>query len=87
MKKFSGPCWGYSTSELCFTNKAVEIVPNGVFNYSGISDPNVFFTGSSDFEADEIEVFITSGRIEVTFHVAANSLEMRAFHKRLFLYM
>lgn len=72
-KKVLGPCWGYSTSELCFTNKTVEIVPNGVFDYSGISDPNVFFTGSSDFEADEIEVFVTSGRIEVTFYVAANS--------------
>ena len=57
-----GPCWGYGTEELGFTYWNVKIDPGGVFDYTGISNPALFYTGQSDFQADDVEVFTISGR-------------------------
>ena len=54
-----GPCWGYFPSEMCFHSNAVLINPGGAFIYNGIQP--TFYSGHSDFYADDLEVFAISG--------------------------
>lgn len=61
-EKNKGPCWGYDTQEMGFRHQTVKINSNGVFDYRAISNPNSFFTGQSEFQADDLEVFTISGK-------------------------
>ena len=61
-EKNRGPCWGYDKQEMGFTSQTVKIRPGATFNYNGVSNVDVFYTGLSDFQADDLEVFTISGR-------------------------
>ena len=50
------------TDEMCFSDREVNIVPNGVFNGSGITALGTFFTGESSFNADDVEVLMIKGK-------------------------
>ena len=45
-----------------FTSETVKIFPGIAFNYNGVSNVKEFYTGQSDFQADDLEVFTISGR-------------------------
>ena len=60
----TGPCWGKDKDELCFNNQQVttEINGSGLYDVSGISNPTIYFTGESSFQADDVEVFTVGGK-------------------------
>ena len=62
-----GPCWGGDKDELCFDGQQVntEVSVDGVYNVSGISDPNTYFTGDSSFQAVDVEVLTIGGTAEM----------------------